>query len=334
MPAAHDIYAEQLRDLRRGHPLYHPEPRAEGPVEIGDVGYIKDGAFRRLFNVSRPPDDPVQRFGVPDDFVQLNLGAMDRFDAVLEPGPLHSRTISTISTEVGTPGEILPAEASFHFSCSSKRGAILMLETQMNRAEAVQSRRLEAYVIQHCRSWHGFARDLDIHIGFGDLMLVTECSKTAAWSSAVYSNNSTEFGLSFSVGMPFTTAGVAASRSLEKIGPVERRRSQKRAKDHDRPLPNDHTVFIKAYRVGIRQMYYRSLVSLFTKARASGPAERIREDRSGSSQSPSSSRSPSPPSTPSDTFVVGPYESDFYAPIALLALEMEVCSSILKIRSS
>lgn len=104
MPAAHDIYAEQLRELQRGHPLHHPEPRPEGPVEIGDVGYTKDGAFRRLFNVSRPANDPVQRFGVPEDFVQLDMGAIDTFDAVLEPGPLHSRTISALSAEVGTPG--------------------------------------------------------------------------------------------------------------------------------------------------------------------------------------------------------------------------------------
>lgn len=107
MPAAHDIYAEQLRELRRGHPLHHPEPRPKGPVEIGDVGYTKDGAFRRLFNASRPANDPIQCFGIPDDFVQLDMGVIDTFDAVLEPGPLHSRTISTLSTEVGTPGCVL-----------------------------------------------------------------------------------------------------------------------------------------------------------------------------------------------------------------------------------
>ncbi|KAF9461572.1 hypothetical protein BDZ94DRAFT_1138614, partial [Collybia nuda] len=177
--AAHDIYVDQLRDLRRGLPLYHPEPRAEGPVEIGDVGYIKDGAFRRVFNVSKTASDPVQRFGVPDDFVQFDLGA----------------------TGARAPSyEILPAEASFHFNCSSKRGAILILEKQMDRTEAIQYRHLEAYIMQNCHSWHAFARDLGFRIGFGDLMFVTECSKAAVWSSAVYSNSTTEFGLSFSVG--------------------------------------------------------------------------------------------------------------------------------------
>lgn len=104
MPAAHDTYAKMLCELRRGEPLYYPEPRHEGPVEIGDAGYMKDGAFYRLFNVSRPADHPTQLFGTPDGFVQLDMGVIATFEAALEPGPLHSSTISTISTNVGTPG--------------------------------------------------------------------------------------------------------------------------------------------------------------------------------------------------------------------------------------
>lgn len=106
MPAAHDIYAEQLGELRRGHALYYPEPRPEGPVEIGDVGYTKHGAFFRLFNASRSPEDPIQRFGVPDSFVPLDMGVIDTFEAALEPGPLHSRAVSTLSAEIGTPGYV------------------------------------------------------------------------------------------------------------------------------------------------------------------------------------------------------------------------------------
>jgi hypothetical protein len=113
-----------------------------------------------------------------------------------------------------------------------------MLETQMVHQEAIQYRRFESYLLQHCLSWHYFVRSLDIDISFGDLMLVTELSKTAAWSSAVYSNSSTEFSLSFSIGAPFSTAGVGASRSIEKVGPIERRRSQQRAAAENPLLPN------------------------------------------------------------------------------------------------
>jgi hypothetical protein len=59
MPAAHDIYAEQLDTLQRGHALYYPEP-CQGTVEIGDVGYTKDGAFFRLHSHSTARRNEVQ----------------------------------------------------------------------------------------------------------------------------------------------------------------------------------------------------------------------------------------------------------------------------------
>lgn len=44
------VYAEQLRNVRHGEPLWQPEPSDRGEVQIGDVGYIEDGRFQRLFN--------------------------------------------------------------------------------------------------------------------------------------------------------------------------------------------------------------------------------------------------------------------------------------------
>ena len=71
-PPAWDIYAQQLFHHRYGYPLWMPEydPRL-GEVEIGDVGYVSEGAFIRLFNAMRPADDPLNADGVPDGFVML-----------------------------------------------------------------------------------------------------------------------------------------------------------------------------------------------------------------------------------------------------------------------
>ena len=105
MPAAYDIYSEQLRELYRGHALYHPEPSPdEGPVEIGDVGYTKQGTFCRLFNASRAADDPVQLYGVPEGFQPLVVGRVRTADAELEPGPLHSKTIFQVNCDIGSSG--------------------------------------------------------------------------------------------------------------------------------------------------------------------------------------------------------------------------------------
>ena len=36
----------------KGYPLWFPEPHDTGEPQIGDVGYLEDGAFVRLFNIN------------------------------------------------------------------------------------------------------------------------------------------------------------------------------------------------------------------------------------------------------------------------------------------
>ena len=66
-----NVYESQLALLGYGLPLWFPEPDdTQGPVEIGDVGYMFDGSFRKLFNVTRPIDDPND---MPPKFVPLTI---------------------------------------------------------------------------------------------------------------------------------------------------------------------------------------------------------------------------------------------------------------------
>jgi hypothetical protein len=317
MPAAYDIYTDQLRELRRGQPLYYPEPPEEGPVEIGDVGYTKQGAFCRLFNVSRAADDSAQLLGVPEGFKPLNMGRIRHYEAALEPGPLHSRTIFRVNADIGTTGyaalssncrtcqimpyisrAVLPADASFQFSCTSSRGTILMLETQMSRQQALHETLFKNYLLQHCLSWYTFARDIGVQVDFGDIMLVTECSKTAAWASAVYSQSSKDFGMSFSAGGAFLPAacGVVVSAGHERIGPVEYRRSQRLANSSEwlAEAPKNHTMFVKGYRLGSRSLYLRSLAQrvMKTKSRSRAP-DQDQDDSGGTSPSADNGSRPS-----------------------------------------
>lgn len=101
---ASEIYASQLVHLGYGHPLWHPEPTKFGDVEIGDIGYIDDGCFYRLFNAIRSRDDPVNKDVVPTGFVQLRLPdeLRHRQTSVVKPGePLKSDSVQTRKTEVG-----------------------------------------------------------------------------------------------------------------------------------------------------------------------------------------------------------------------------------------
>ena len=69
-------YREQLWSLYRGLALWNPNPgNLYDRVSIGDVGYVSEGAFIRMFNVRLPWDDHSNRtFGIPDPYDILDFG--------------------------------------------------------------------------------------------------------------------------------------------------------------------------------------------------------------------------------------------------------------------
>src|SRR6267154_239219 len=84
MPVKHsfNIYREQLWPLYHGFALWRPNP-VEGiynQVSIGDVGYISEGVFIRMFNVTLPWDDESnRRHGrEPDRYDPLVFTSVDR----------------------------------------------------------------------------------------------------------------------------------------------------------------------------------------------------------------------------------------------------------------
>ena len=58
-----------------GHALWEPNPGHSYPaVEIGDVGFVREGRFHRLFNALLPAEDPShENYGVPEHHEQLTL---------------------------------------------------------------------------------------------------------------------------------------------------------------------------------------------------------------------------------------------------------------------
>jgi hypothetical protein len=75
--AHYDIFRHHLvmKYPAYGHALWVPSPVDSSPaVEVGDVGFIREGRFYRLFNVLLPADDPShQNFGVPEYHQRLTL---------------------------------------------------------------------------------------------------------------------------------------------------------------------------------------------------------------------------------------------------------------------
>ena len=68
--AQYNVFREHLgiKYPDYGHALWEPGPgKLYGAVEVGDVGYISEGKFHRLFNALLPADHASHgNFGVPE----------------------------------------------------------------------------------------------------------------------------------------------------------------------------------------------------------------------------------------------------------------------------
>ena len=97
--AHYDIFRHHLAMTfpAYGFPIWEPSPGNLFPaVEIGDVGHICQGKFRRLFNVLLPADHPShQNIGVPEYHEQLTLNIGNHIDVgTLSPHNFYSAGVT------------------------------------------------------------------------------------------------------------------------------------------------------------------------------------------------------------------------------------------------
>ena len=79
--------------LGLGYALWLPQPQTNhSPVEIGDVGFVWEGNFVRLFNALLPRNHSSHaRFGVPENYEPLQLREQDHINrGTLAPGIFSS----------------------------------------------------------------------------------------------------------------------------------------------------------------------------------------------------------------------------------------------------
>jgi hypothetical protein len=91
------VYRDELTSLFHGLPLWEPDPtNLYEEVSVGDVGFVREGCFIRMFNVLVPRDDPSNdSFGVPNDYHPLELGHfMNIRESTLSKGDYFSRYVT------------------------------------------------------------------------------------------------------------------------------------------------------------------------------------------------------------------------------------------------
>lgn len=115
MPAYYqpfDIYQEKLSSQYHGLALWDPNPvqdlfRDPDHVSIGDVGYLHNGAFMRMFNAKLPRDHPSNNYiQLPDEYrpLQQNHFSNIRHTEVLKK-EYHSHVSIVDNVPTNTPDE-------------------------------------------------------------------------------------------------------------------------------------------------------------------------------------------------------------------------------------
>jgi hypothetical protein len=101
-PMAHyDIFSAQLaiKYPAYGHALWVPPP-VFCPAEVGDVGFIREGRFHRLFNALLPADHPSHTLGVPEYHEPLVPSVSDHiFSDTLSPSHYSSAGVDVVIDE-------------------------------------------------------------------------------------------------------------------------------------------------------------------------------------------------------------------------------------------
>jgi hypothetical protein len=102
----YNIYREEMaiKYPAHGHALWVPSPGGLYPaVQVGDVGFIREGRFHRLFNVLLPENHPSHEdFGVPEHHKPLELKVPKHIYAgKLSPNNFRSRGVTLVSDPDG-----------------------------------------------------------------------------------------------------------------------------------------------------------------------------------------------------------------------------------------
>ncbi|KAI0029230.1 hypothetical protein K488DRAFT_33806, partial [Vararia minispora EC-137] len=240
------IYREQLAALHHGHALWEPDPAGlYDHVTVGDVGYVRQGHFHRLFNILLPAGDPSHDvLGVPEDFETMRVGAKHLRVLALPKGDYHSLSVTARDVAVGV--QIA--------TCSTKQGAVLSLPFDARREDTFRKRDFRDYLVAHCERWLQFAQGHGLDVErMEELILVTGCDRTQPWALAAFTSTSVSAGISFDLSVLSSTVATPSLKwtVLQREGHSIPYNYGPRPEQDPRP---NQCIFIRGYRAKKRPL--------------------------------------------------------------------------------
>ncbi|PCH43828.1 hypothetical protein WOLCODRAFT_75146 [Wolfiporia cocos MD-104 SS10] len=246
--SAAKVYADQLFSLGHGYPLWDPEPKYH-EVAIGDVGWIDNfGAFYPLFNAVEDLEHERNREGVPDGHKRFPTPQWRPATGHIPAGVYHSKTVTRLqaSAHVGGHG----ASGGFHYQCTDKRGAALVIKEAAYRTALHHSRRMSNYMKENLHKWLEFAEQKDVNLSQEDIYFVRGFVKARSWyvTAWMYEGQSGRLSISGDLG----------SAAQAKVD-IDYGRDTERSPEHNwGPQGNinqdhpDQCVFLHYYKMKVR----------------------------------------------------------------------------------
>jgi hypothetical protein len=148
----------------------------------------------------------------------------------------------------------------FQLTSSSKEGAVLLLPDGASRRDARRRGAFREYALRHAKSWYEFVNvTREMEVANGSLYLVTGCDKASSWGVASFSNESRDGQVSLKfVALQAASGKVSWDWECEAFSSVSIRSGPKRVNE-DEPRPQNQCVFIRGFRVMIREGPFAAL---------------------------------------------------------------------------
>ncbi|KAH9963428.1 hypothetical protein BGW80DRAFT_1351766, partial [Lactifluus volemus] len=179
-----------------GWRLWDPEPDPDSPTEcvaIGDVGYISNGRFVRLFNIRRRRDDPShQQHGVPEGYRPIPPSPFNIFQkSRLNRGDYCSRSVRTANA---------PNGRVYQSKGREKTGAVLHLPDHAINHDyhGAYVKQIKKYLEDNVQRFFEFARDRREQFpDVKEIILVTGYTVATSWAAAVFLDKKIDARLEF-----------------------------------------------------------------------------------------------------------------------------------------
>ena len=224
VPTPQSLQTESDIVRREPEPIYSYKR-----VNLGDVGYIRQGRFHLLFSAGIPLGPRERGRHVPYTFEQLEVGPTIK--KTHPPDEIIAKAVRKIGADVGVSAAIarrvrayfcltsyhrlieysspgLEPGAKVKYALTQGQGATLITKHEIHREDIERVDRFETYIRKYYDSWLVFARENE----HGDVrpILVTGVHLTRDFAMIAYSDSKTHMQCEFSVKVPAVASGHAS----------------------------------------------------------------------------------------------------------------------------